>query len=431
MQTYFAFIRANARFLGFGFFLTLGSTFGQTFFLSLFGSEIRSEFDLSDGEFGLGYSIATLASGLTLIWLGKRIDDVPLPRYTTYICLGLALSAALMAFAPVVPILFVAFYGLRLAGQGLMIHTSVTSMARYFDRDRGKAISVASLGLPLGGVLFPIAGVAAVAAIGWRETWAGAAALLVLLFLPGLRWLLRGYDRMAPVEGEGAPEPAASPEATATPEAAASRDAAGVPAIQPRRQWTRQDVLRDPRFYLIGLGVIASPAILTGTILHQARLATEKGWDIELLAAGIGALSVMNIVASILTGPLVDRFGAIRVVPWTLLPLAVALAVLGLSAHPVAALVYLVLAGVNIGTQVATTGAMWPELYGVRHIGAIRALVTAMIMFSTAIAPVGMGVLIDMGVTMSTIALGCAGYTVLGIVLLWVAPRMRSSRAGS
>lgn len=413
MQTYFAFIRANARFLGFGFFLTLGSTFGQTFFLSLFGSEIRHEFRLSDGEFGLGYSIATLASGLTLIWLGKRIDDMPLPRYTTYTCLGLALSAAVMAVAPVVPILFIAFYGLRLAGQGLMIHTSVTSMARYFDRDRGKAISVAALGLPLGGVLLPIAGVAAVAAIGWRETWAVVAAMLVLLLIPGLRWLLRGHERMAPVEGEGAPEAAASD--TETP---------GAPTLQPRRQWSRQDVLRDPRFYLIGLGVIASPAILTGTILHQARLATEKGWDIELLAAGIGALSVMNIVASILTGPLVDRFGAIRVVPWTLLPLAVALAVLGLSAHPVAALVYLVLAGINIGMQVATTGAMWPELYGVRHIGAIRALVTAMIMFSTALAPVGMGVLIDIGVTMSTIALACAGYTVLGIVLLWVAPKM-------
>lgn len=403
MQSYFTFIRANARFLAFGFLLTLGSSFGQTFFVSLFGNEIRRTFSLSDGEFGLGYSIATLASGATLIWLGKRIDDVPLPRYSALVCLGLAVASLLMALAPVVPILFLGFYGLRLAGQGLMTHTSVTSMARYFDRDRGKAISVASLGLPIGGVLLPIVAVAAIAAIGWRETWGVVAVLLILCFLPGLRWLLRGHDRMRPVEGADASGPGSE----------------GMPA---RRQWTRPQVVRDPRFYLIVLGVIASPAILTGTIFHQARLATEKGWDLALLAAGFGGLSVAHIAFSILTGPLVDRFGATRVMPWTLPPLTVALATLGLSADPAAAIVYLALAGVNMGAQVATTGAMWAELYGVRHVGAIRALVTAVMMFSTALAPVGMGWLIDLGVPMATIALGSAGYTVVAMILLWTVP---------
>lgn len=414
MPSYFAFIRANARFLAFGFLLTLGSSFGQTFFVSLFGVQIRTTFGLSDGEFGLGYSLATLASGLTLVWLGKRIDDVPLPRYSSLVCLGLALSCAAMALAPAVPVLFAAFFGLRLAGQGLMTHTSVTAMARYFDRDRGKAISVAFLGLPIGGIVLPLVAVAAIAAIGWRETWAVAAALLALGFLPAMRWCLRGHERMRAVEGEETDPP---PPESDTSSAAAAGSSSGI------RQWTRAEVARDLRFYLIVLGVIASPAILTGTIFHQARLATEKGWDIALLAAGFGGLSVVQICVSLLTGVLVDRFGATRVMPWTLAPLFAALVVLGLSDDPAAGVAYLVLAGANIGAQMASTGAMWAELYGVRHIGAIRALITAIMMFSTALAPVGMGALIDMGVRFDTIVLGCAGYIVVAMLLLWRAAR--------
>lgn len=404
MSAYFDFVRTNARFLGFGFVLTLGSCFGQTFFVSLFGTDIRRTFDLSDGAFGLGYSLATLASGIVLIWLGKRVDDVPLPRYCSWVCVGLALACAVMALTPYAAILFLGFFGLRLTGQGLMTHTSVTSMARYFGRDRGKAISVASLGFPIGEALLPIVTVAAIATIGWRETWGVVSILLMIAFLPAMLWLLRGHDKRRPAETEGGD---------------------GADGGRKHRQWTRGEVMRDVRFYLIVLGVIASPAILTGTIFHQARLAEEKGWDLALLAAGFGGFAIAKIVTTILTGPLVDRFGATRIIPWTLPPLTLALATIGFSDATLAAFIYLVFAGINVGAQVATTGAMWAELYGVRHVGAIRALVTAVMMFSTALAPVGMGVLVDLKVSIATIALGCAVYTLAAIALLWIAPRLR------
>lgn len=410
-QAYGRFVRANARFLAFGFLLSFGSSFGQTFFVSLFGREIRGAMDLSHGEFGGLYSAATLASGFLLAWIGKRIDEIYLPRYASFVVAGLAAACVTMALVPHVAVLALAFLGLRLCGQGLMSHTSVTSMARYFDRDRGKAMSVASLGLPVGEALMPIAAVGLIGLIGWRETWGASAAVLLLIFWPAMMWTLAGHrDRDA-----------ALAERLAADEAAHAAN----PSAPRQRQWTRAEVARNPNFYLLVAGVIASPMLFTGTFFHQAYVATEKGWPLALLASAFLVFAGTKIAASLLTGPLVDRFGARRLLPWVMPPMVAALAVLGLVDHWIGAFLYLGLAGVNVGAMVATVGAMWAEMYGVRHVGAIRALVTSIMMFSTALAPVGMGALVDLGVTMGSIALGGAVYSVLGMLLLFAATRRR------
>lgn len=409
-QTYVRFVRANARFLTFGFLLSLGSSFGQTFFVSLFGAEIRTDFALTHAEFGGFYSAATLISGFALIWIGKRIDEIYLPRYASYVTVGLALSCLLLAVTSQVALLVVAFVGLRLCGQGLMTHTSVTSMARYFQRDRGKAMSVASLGLPVGEGLLPLVAVGLVGLIGWRETWAVSAAVLLLLFWPAVLWTLRQHrDRDQVLAAQLAADEAAAKDNPAAPR---------------QRQWTRAQVMRDPAFYMLLIGVIASPMLFTGTFFHQAHMAAEKGWQLTALAAAFFAFAAAKIGAALVVGTWVDRWGAARVLPWIMPPLVAGLVVLGLVDHWIAAFIYMGLAGVNVGAMVASVGALWAERYGVRHVGAIRALVTAAMMFSTALSPVGMGALIDLGVSMSAIALGGAAYGGFAMMLLfWVLRR--------
>ena len=70
----FKFITNNSRWLLGGFLLTFFSAFGQTYFISLSAGNIRAEYNLSHGDFGLLYMLATLASALTLPWLGKIVD---------------------------------------------------------------------------------------------------------------------------------------------------------------------------------------------------------------------------------------------------------------------------------------------------------------------------------------------------------------------
>ncbi|MCP3906305.1 MAG: MFS transporter [Planctomycetes bacterium] len=407
---YLRFLSAHRRFLVFGFTLAFFSSFGQTFFISLFGEKIRATFDLTHGSFGLCYSLATLASGFTIIWLGKKLDDVDLRVFSVLLCAGLAAACLGMSVAPVVAALAVAIYLLRLTGQGLLSHTAMTSMARYFHEQRGKAMSVAGLGFPAGEAVLPIAAVLVMTQIGWRQTWLAIAVAVGLLVIPLVIWLLRGHHVRHAEHVETL--------------ARAERDAAsGDSTAQARTQWSRRQVLRDLRFYLLLPAVMAPGFIVTGVFFHQVHLVETKGWELTWFAGCFAVYAATQLPSGLIAGPLVDRFGATRLLPVFLLPMTLSLVVLAMSSHVMAAPLFMALAGITGGIGSPIVGSMWAEVYGVRHLGAIRAMVTAIMVFGTAGSPVGMGWLIDAGVTMEAISWMCCAYTVIATVVAWVALR--------
>jgi MFS family permease len=395
---YFAFLRENRRFLAFGYALSLGSSFGQTFFIAIFGAEIRAAFDLTHGGFGAAYLVATLLSGASMMLVGHRIDTIDLRLFSALVCGGLAAGCFVLAAAPSLAALYLALFALRLFGQGLMSHTSMTSMARYFDAGRGKAMSIASLGMSTGEALFPLAGVALVAALGWRGSWTAMGVAVIVLLLPLTLWLLKEHGERHEQMIE---------------RSARAENSAGAAV----RQWTRNEVLRDPRFYLIMPAVMVPAFVLTGLIFHQVYLAEVKGWSLAWLATCFMGFAAAKVAASLIAGPLIDRLGALRILPWVMPPLVLGLFVVAAFAHPGAAFVYMTLAGMTTGAGMAVVGAMWAEIYGVRHVGAIRALISALMVVGTGLAPAGMGWLIDGGMPITTIAYGCAAMTLASTIL--------------
>ena len=409
-STYRAFAVENRRLLAFGFLAAFCSSFGQTFFISLFSAEIRAEFGLSDGDFGTLYSAATLVSGFSLIWLGRKIDQLDLRLYSALVGIAFVAACLLMASAASTVALVLAIFMLRLTGQGLMSHIAVTSMARYFEAGRGKAISIASFGFPAGEALFPTVAVLSIAAIGWRETWIAISMILTAVLVPLLLWLLKGHaardrglrDRLLGVT------PGAAGESTS---------------------WSRRQMLRDPRFYLILPAALAPSFIVTGLFFHQVHLAQSKGWSMAWVATCFIGFAFAQGITVLQTGPLVDRIGAVRLLPYFLMPLASGLLVLWAFDHPGAALIYLMAMGVTSGMSATIVTAVWAELYGVLHLGAIRALAAALSVLSSALSPVSIGWMIDRGVSMETVALLCLAY--LGLAILLVLPVVRARSAGA
>jgi MFS family permease len=395
VRSYLTFIGEHPRFLAFGALAAFFSSFGQTFFIALFGGAWRADFGLSHGDYGAIYSAATLASGACLIWLGKKIDRVDLRRYTVLVCLGLTAACLFTALVPAGWLLLPAFFALRLTGQGLMSHVSTVAMARHFHAKRGKAISLASLGYPLGEAVFPAIAVALIAALGWRLSWAVFGGLLLIGLVPLMLWLLRGH---------GARE-------------RARRDAAAAAARRDDRSWSLRAVLRDPAFYPLILCMLAPPFIITGLFFHQVHLAETKGWSLEWLATCFTGFAAAQVAASLGAGALADRTGAVRMLPFYLPLLGLAALVVALFDHPAAAAAYLVLAGLTAGSSFILLGAVFAELYGTGHLGAIRSVVQACMVFATAGAPALFGWLLDAGVGFDAIATGCALY-VAGAVLL-------------
>ena len=376
----------NVRLLAFGLLACFASAFGQTFFISLFNPQWMQEFDLGHGEIGALYSTATLLSGLTLIQVGKLLDDVPLVKFTALAVLAFAAGCLFIANVTEPAWLVAGFFMIRLCGQGLMGHIAVSSMARFFERGRGRAISIATLGFPLGEAIFPSLVVVTVAALGWRGSWMLAAAFLVLFILPLLAWL----PRQAPLA-----DPA---------------------RVAQEPGYRRRDVLRDPRFYFLLPIMLAAPFIITGLFFHQATLAVAQGWSLALLASAFVAFAMAQTASSLLTGVLIDRFGARRLLHVFLWPLGVGAILLLHVDTAWMAFAYMAMAGFSAGANGSLSGAIWAELYGTRHIGAIRAMFTAMMVFSTAASPVILGIALDKGWGMPALA------AIMGLYALAVGP---------
>jgi MFS family permease len=408
---YVRFAVENRRFLAFGFLVAFSSSFGQTISIGVFGPALRAEFGLSHGDWSLVYMTGTLASALVLPWSGRLIDQLDLWVFTVAACIGLAVACFVTITAGHVALLVFAVFLLRQFGQGLMSHTSVTSMARYFDANRGKAISLGSLGFSAGDAVLPFFAVLGIATVGWRATYAAAGVILLVVVVPVTLWLLKGHGERNQRHLDALTAPG-------------FEQAAG-------RQWTRAEVLRDPRFYILLIGIEATSLIGTGLFFHHLHLADFKGWTHGWITGNYVIYAVATLATMLVAGRLVDRIGALRLVPLHLLPLVFGLVIVAVFDAPLWASLYLLAMGVTTGLAFTSVVAMWAEMYGVRHIGAIKSLVSATMVFTSALGPPFIGVMIDAGVGMDVICLILAAYAVAGTGLIWLAlrgvPRRRAA----
>ncbi|MHA1599247.1 MAG: MFS transporter [Alphaproteobacteria bacterium] len=403
-QGYLRFARANARFLGFGFTMAFASSVGQTFFIGVFGPAVRAEYSLSHTSWSAIYMAGTLLSAAALTWTGPQIDRLPLKHYTTLVCVALVIAATFMAQVPSAIWLVPAIFLLRQAGQGLASHVSVTSMARYFDKDRGKAVALATLGFAAGESLLPVTAVLGIALLGWRASYGVTAALLALCLLPVVWWLLRNHDaRHRDHLARHIPSGSAG---------------AGSTAVAP--SWSRTDVLRHGTFYMLLPAVLAPPFISTALFFHHLELAAAKDWSAAWITGNYWVYALGAVFASLAAGPLIDRITAVRVLPGFLAPMALGLLVIWGFEQAVWALPYLFLLGLTSGIAFTALAALWAEIYGARHLGAIRSMVMSLSVLSSAFGPLAMGALMDAGISIEAIcglfALYCIGATGLQIL---------------
>jgi len=370
---------------------------------------VRSTFDLGHTEWGSLYLFGTLASALVLPWTGQLIDRVDLRLYVALVLLGLACACFAMNMASSIVILAFAIFLLRQMGQGLTSHAAATSMARYHGPDRGKALAIASIGMAVGEAILPILAVLAIATLGWRETYGWVGLTIVVVLLPASLWLLGDHGK----RHEQHLKTLASPKAS---------------GLSPPRDRTRWQVLSELRFYAILPAFVAPSFIMTALFFHHLTLADAKGWSTIWMTGQYWVFAVSSILASLASGPLIDRFSAMRVMPLFLLPCTMALVLLTPAEAPLWLLPYLALLGLTSGLAFTGFTTLWAELYGAKHLGAIRSLAGAIGVFASALGPVTMGVLLDGDVLMETICLGFAGYCLIATLLLVHA--LRSSLPG-
>ena len=404
--SYFELISRQPRLIGFGFAMALVSSFGQTYFVGIFGPEIQNEFNLSHTYWGTIYMVGTLASAALVPWTGSLIDRFSLQRYTLAVVVLLTIASVFISLTVGVLTLIIAIFLLRQSGQSLAMHISFTTMSRYFEADRGRAISLASMGATAGGALLPLAAVLGIAVVGWRWTYVGAAIVSGCFALPLILWLLKGQNQRHRAHLETLATMASDPSGK-------------------NRSWNRREVLRDRRFYLLLPGFVATDVIVTAMFFHHINLADAKGWSHAWVTGNYVIYSLVALVVTLWAGALIDRVRAAKLAPFVLLPIAAALLIPAFWDAPWTVVLYMILLGVNSGLAYPTMVALWPELYGVRHIGAVRSLAKPIALFGSALGPVIMGGLMDLGVSIEAVCLLFSGYCLLGTVSVFFAVRER------
>lgn len=400
------FVRENARWIGGGFLLTLFSSFGQTFFIGLSGNDLRSAFDLSGGEFGALYMAATLASAATLPWIGRMLDVMPGWKVAGFSMPLLAFACILLAAAPNVAVLGLAIYMLRLFGQGMMTEIAYTEIGRWFVANRGRAMAFITPGVHVGSAVLPALVVVMMQLSGgWRMGWLASAAAIVLIGLPGIVALMR-------VERTPLSE-----------EAKAGR-------LRTARDWTRSEVVRDPVLYMLLAGVLAPPFIGTVIFFHQGYLIDLRGYAPLAFAAAYPVMSATTILFGFVCGHLVDRFGALRLLPFFLIPLAVSSMAVAVITPVWGVYAFMLLLGVSNGFTSTLLGALWPEVYGLANLGGIRAITVSAMVVASAVGPGVTGMLIDAGFALPTQILWLAGWCVAACFLLaFAANKVRQREA--
>jgi len=385
----------NKKVIIFGFIFTFFSSFGQSFFLGLFNAPIRNELGITHGEFGSIYASATICSSLLLIWVGKKIDEYRILNYSFFVIILLFFSSLLFSFINSVYFLAVGIFLMRLSGQGLMSHASTTTVSRFFEKSRGKALSTIWLGLSTAEFILPVLITYFFLIYSWRTVWQGIA-ILIILFLP---FVIISTIKSINLN---------------------SREVDNNPKVKKIKikNWKRREVIKDYRFYIISLNMLAMPWMATGIFVYQSFISESKMWAAYTIPKAFMLYSITSIATLFLSGFLVDKFTGRKLILIMNMPLFLAMFVLFNYDHENYAYIFLGLIGVSNGFANILGSSTWAEIYGVKYIGSIKALTTAFMVFSTAFGTAIFGLLIDNGFTIEDIALVGGAYIVVSLVLL-------------
>ncbi len=387
-------ISINKKIIIFGFIFTFFSSFGQSFFLGLFNAPIRNELGITHGQFGNIYAMATIFSSVLLIWVGKKIDEYQIFYYSIFVIILLFLSSLFFSFINSIFLLAIGIFLMRFSGQGLMSHTSTTTISRFFEKSRGKALSTIWFGLSSAEFILPVFVTYFFVIYSWRTVWQGIA-VIIILFLP-----IVIFNTIRSVKLE-------------------SREKDQNPKINLKiKSWRRVEVIKDFRFYIVSLNMLAMPWVATGVFVYQSFITESKIWSIYTIPKAFMIYSITSIITLFFSGFLVDKFTSRKLIPLMNIPLLFAMLVLFYYEQEVSAFIFLGFIGVSNGLANVLGSSTWAEIYGVKYIGSIKALTTALMVFSTAFGTAVFGVLIDSGYDIENIALIAGIYIIVSLALL-------------
>ena len=380
-MSYAILLRHHRGLVGIAFLAMFTSSLGQSFFIGLFQAPISEHLGLSAGQFGAAYAAVTLVSGFAVLRLGPSIDWVAPRRFALMVIAALLVGILLLTAAPWWGLGLIGLGLVRFCGQGMMTHLGNTLAGREFTDLRGRALGLAGIGIMLGETVLPALMAALLVWLGWRELWWLFVAFLALLWVPLLLF---------------APWPSA-------------------PGRRPRKGERRDGPrpFREARFWRLLPLLMVLPITMTGLFIYQAQLTADLGSTLGVYALALAGMGIAKLPGALFGGRWVDTLGPIRLARLFLLPYALSLILAITAGGDLGVWALMVGGGLAIGAQEPIATSILVRIWGVEHLGTVRATLSAAMVFSTGLAPAGLGIALDLGTGFTAILAGMLAFLVL------------------
>ena len=348
-----------------GAFMTLP---GQTNGVALFFDPLMADLGLTRAQVALAYTLGTLAGTLPAPLVGRWIDKRG-PRLAGGVialvmgcaCLGMALTWSALT-------LTIGFAALRGAAVGGLSLVSQHVINLWFVTRRGMAATAASVGVAVGGVVFPQFIDALIRAGGWRYAYVVLGAVVAGTMLPIGILIFRGRPELFGLSPDLGVQ---HEEARTTPEPL----------------FTRAQALRTPVFWTLSLANLLVNALGTGLLLNHFDLLSRGGVLREAAVVVFAPLSVAQVVAAIGVGPLVDRFVPHRLIVWPMASMAFACVFVLMVGSTAVAFGYAIALGFAYGSFQAINAAVYAHYFGRQHAGEIRGVTFVITIVGAALGP--------------------------------------------
>ena len=390
------FLKNNSRWLLACILMYFSSCFGQTFFISLYATEIRTTFNLSHGDWGSIYAAGTLLSASAMLFLGGLVDKFELKNITIYIYILLSILCLCMTFNYSIWFLPVIIFGLRFCGQGMLFHLPAVAIGRWFGKNKGKATSISVIGFSIGEATFPIILAFIITTVGWRFSWLFGI-IILLTILPILIKLLS--ENRLPKSAEEK-----------------SIEQVGLE----NKHWSRSEVLNHWLFWSVSIPLLVTPIFSTAFFFYQIHLIEIKNWDLVNYFSIFPFYTIASVSSLLFSGWLIDKIGVSKVIPIFLFPQALGLIIFSFGNSYLTIFFGFIFLGITQGTAMTIGGSFWPNYFGTKNLGSIRSLSTSSMVFGTALGPFLVGQILDLNISYNIILFSMSILSIVSSISLFI-----------
>jgi len=375
---------------------------GQTFAVSIFIEQFILDLGISRSLVSTLYTIGTLCGSLALPIVGRQFDRRGARILMTIIALLFGFACLYMGYVQNALMLGIGFVLVRMLGQGSLGMVSTNLINQWWVRHRGPVLGLSGTAMALIGVggapnlinwLIP--------QVGWRTTYMLLGAVLLLVMTP-LAWI---FVRNRPEDHGLLPDGVKMAETTVDP---ATGIGTGTQPV-PEENWTRAEAIRTPIFWVFMLGLASLSMLGTGLTFHIVSIFADNGMSAALAATSFVPVAVTTAITNLGSGFLVDRVRLRVLMAISLVLQVVSLWMVSYLSSIFLAMAFGVVLGATNGLQRTISTVAWAKYYGRLHLGSITGVTTTVLVASSALGPMPMGIARDLlgsyGATLKLLAI--------------------------